>query len=292
MIYDVVIIGGSYAGLAAGLPLARARKNIVVIDAGKRRNRFAKFSHGFLTQDGTDATEIARIGKQQLLQYETLAWQVGSVKRIEKKDDQFHICIDATHALIAKKIIIATGVTDQLPNIKGLVERWGETIFHCPYCHGYELNQGSIGLIASSEHSAHMAMMLPDWGSVTFFLNNQSIETEVREQLIARGVSIEDRPIKEIIEQSTLVLEDDSKMKMDGIFVTSKCLISQDWIYKLGCEIEQNIMGEMIKTNALKETAEMGVFACGDVTRLGGSVSLAVGDGTMAGVAAHRSLIF
>lgn len=85
MIYDVAIIGGSYAGLAAGLPLARARKNIVVIDAGKRRNRFAKFSHGFLTQDGTDAIEIARIGKQQLLQYETLAWQVGSVKRIEKK---------------------------------------------------------------------------------------------------------------------------------------------------------------------------------------------------------------
>lgn len=86
-----------------------------------------------------------------------------------KKDDQFHICIDATHTVIAKKIIIATGVTDQLPNIKGLVERWGETIFHCPYCHGYELNQGSIGLIASSKHSAHMAMMLPDWGSVTFF---------------------------------------------------------------------------------------------------------------------------
>ncbi|MBC9228668.1 NAD(P)/FAD-dependent oxidoreductase [bacterium SPL81] len=292
MIYDVAIIGGSYAGLAAGLPLARARKNIVVIDAGQRRNRFAKFSHGFLTQDGTDATEIARIGKQQLLQYETVAWQDGSVKRIEKKDDQFHICIDATHAVIAKKIIIATGVTDQLPNIKGLVERWGETIFHCPYCHGYELNQGSIGLIASSEHSAHMAMMLPDWGSVTFFLNNQSIETEVREQLIARGVSIQDRPIKEIIEQSTIVLEDDSKMKMDGIFVTSKCLISQDWIYKLGCEIEQNIMGEMITTNALKETSEMGIFACGDVARLGGSVSLAVGDGTMAGVAAHRSLIF
>jgi thioredoxin reductase len=81
-------------------------------------------------------------------------------------------------------------VTDQLPNIKGLVERWGETIFHCPYCHGYELNQGSIGLIASSKHSAHMAMMLPDWGSVTFFLNNQSIETEVREQLIARELAL------------------------------------------------------------------------------------------------------
>lgn len=115
MIYDVAIIGGSYAGLAAGLLLARVRKNIVVIDAGQRRNRFAKFSHGFLTQDGTYATEIARIGKQQLLQYETVAWQNGSVKRIEKKDDQFHICIDATHAVIAKKIIIATGVTDQLP---------------------------------------------------------------------------------------------------------------------------------------------------------------------------------
>ncbi|MCH7336778.1 NAD(P)/FAD-dependent oxidoreductase [Acinetobacter sp. NIPH 2699] len=292
MNYDVAIIGGSYAGLAAGLPLGRARRKVVVIDAGQRRNRFADYSHGFLTQDGTPASEIAQIGKQQLLQYKTVDWMDGSVKRIERKDDNFHLCIDGTHAVSAKRIIIATGVKDQLPEIKGLAERWGKRIFHCPYCHGYELNQGNIGIIASSEHSAHMAMMLPEWGSVTFFLNGHSLETEIQTQLIERGVVIEQRSITEINEKSTVLLSDNERIKLDGIFVTSQCLISQDWILNLGCEIEQNVMGEMIKTNALKETSVAGIFACGDVARLGGSVSLAVGDGTMAGVAAHRSLIF
>ncbi|RZF49707.1 NAD(P)/FAD-dependent oxidoreductase [Acinetobacter halotolerans] len=292
MNYDVAIIGGSYAGLAAALPLGRARRRVVVIDAGQRRNRFADHSHGFLTQDGTPASEIAEIGKQQLLQYKTVDWMEGSVKRVERKDDNFHLCIDEKHAINAKKIIVATGVKDQLLDIKGIEQRWGKSIFHCPYCHGYELNQGNIGLIASSEHAAHMAMMLPEWGRVTFFLNGQKIEAEIQTQLIQRGVIIEQRIIKEIVGESTIILENEDSIPLDGIFVTTQCLISQDWITNLGCEIEQNAMGEMIKTNALKETSVAGIFACGDVARLGGSISLAVGDGTMAGVAAHRSLIF
>ncbi|ATZ67103.1 NAD(P)/FAD-dependent oxidoreductase [Acinetobacter haemolyticus] len=292
MNYDVAIIGGSYAGLAAGLPLGRARRKVVIIDAGQRRNRFADHSHGFLTQDGTLASEIVQIAKQQLLQYPTVDWIDGQVKRLEKKDDLFHICIDGTQAVSAKRIIIATGVQDQLPEIKGLEERWGKSIFHCPYCHGYELNQGKIGLIASSEHSAHMAMLLPEWGSVTYFLNGQPLAAEVEAQLIERNVVIEKRPVAEIIEHSTVVLSDQNHITFEGIFVTTQCVISQDWIHKLACELEHNPMGQMIKTNALKETSISGVFACGDVARLGGSVSLAVGDGTMAGVAAHRSLVF
>ncbi|MGB5885873.1 MAG: NAD(P)/FAD-dependent oxidoreductase [Acinetobacter venetianus] len=292
MIYDVAIIGGSYAGLAAALPLARARRNVVIIDAGERRNRFAEFSHGFLTQDGTSASEIAHIGKQQLMKYETVNWKQGKVKRVETKDGHFHVCIDGVQSLTAKRLIIATGIKDQLPEIKGVSERWGTSIFHCPYCHGYELNKGNIGIIASSEHSIHMSMMLIDWGSVTLFLNNQGIDIETEQALQARNIKIEKRRIKKINGECNIVLEDDSSVALDGAFVSTRCLINQEWIVNLGCELEQNSMGEMIKTNTLKETSVTGVFACGDVARLGGSVSLAVGDGTMAGVAAHRSLLF
>lgn len=292
MIYDVAIIGGSYAGLAAALPLARARRNVVIIDAGERRNRFAEFSHGFLTQDGTPASEIAHIGKQQLIKYETVNWQQGKVKRVETKDEHFYICIDGVQSLTAKRLIIATGIKDQLPEIKGVSERWGTSIFHCPYCHGYELNKGNIGIIASSEHAIHMSMMLIDWGSVTLFLNNQGIDIETEQALQARNIKIEKRRIKEINGECNIVLEDHSSVALDGAFVSTRCLIDQEWIVHLGCELEQNSMGEMIKTNTLKETSVTGVFACGDVARLGGSVSLAVGDGTMAGVAAHRSLLF
>ena len=292
MIYDVAIIGGSYVGLAAALPLARARRNVVIIDAGERRNRFAEFSHGFLTQDGTSASEIAHIGKQQLMKYETVNWQQGKVKRVETKDEHFHVCIDGVQSLTAKRLIIATGIKDQLPEIKGASERWGTRIFHCPYCHGYELNKGNIGIIASSEHAIHMSMMLIDWGSVTLFLNDQPIDMETEQTLLARNINIEKRRIKEINGECNIVLEDHSSVALDGAFVSTRCLIDQEWIVHLGCELEQNSMGEMIKTNTLQETSVTGVFACGDVARLGGSVSLAVGDGTMAGVAAHRSLLF
>lgn len=292
MQYDVAIIGGSYAGLAAAFPLARARRKVVIIDAGKRRNRFAEYSHGFLTQDGTHASEIAQIAKQQVLAYETVDWQNGSVERVEKIEEGFAVCVDATHSITAKRLIIAAGITDQLPDIAGLAERWGKTVFHCPYCHGYELNQGKIGIIASSEHAAHLAMMLPDWGETTLFINGYLLADELLEQLNARGVVIEQRLIQKIIGQSDVLLADGTVIQLEGVFATTKCSIAQDWIFKLGCEIEQNAMGEAIKTNAMKETSIAGIFACGDVARLGGSVSLAVGDGTLAGVAAHRSLIF
>lgn len=292
MQYDVAIIGGSYAGLAAAMPLARARRNVVIIDTGQRRNRFAEYSHGFLTRDGTKASEIAQIAKEQVLAYKTVQWEAGSVKRIERVNDGFAVCIDANRSVTARRLIIAAGITDQLPEISGLAERWGKTIFHCPYCHGYELNQGKIGIIASSEHSAHMAMMLPDWGKTTIFINDYPVPDELLVQLKARGVHIENRAIQEITGQSDVVLADGSVIQLDGIFATTKCMIAQDWVFKLGCEIEQNAMGEAIKTNNMKETSVAGIFACGDVARLGSSVPLAVGDGTMAGAAAHRSLIF
>lgn len=142
MLYDVAIIGGSYAGLSAAMPLARARRNIAIIDAGQRRNRFAENSHGFLTQDGTQASEIIEIAKKQLEAYSTVHWQNGGVKKIAKIDEGFCICIDGVYSIQTKKIIIAAGVTDKLPEIPGLAERWGKTVFHCPYCHGYELEQG------------------------------------------------------------------------------------------------------------------------------------------------------
>jgi len=291
MQYDVAIIGGSYAGLAAALPLVRARKNIIVIDSGERRNRFVEYSHGFLTQDGSKANEIAQLAKIQLLAYDTVDWHDGVLQQVERIDDIFYLYIDKKKSISAKRLIIATGVTDQLPEIAGVAERWGKTIFHCPYCHGYELNQGRIGLIATSEHINHMAMMLPDWGHTILFLNGLQLEDDILKQLETRGVLIEYREVQEIVGQSDIVLNDGSVIQVDGIFISTQCRILQDWIFKLGCEIEQNIMGEMIKTNTIKETSVAGIFACGDVARLGGSVPLAVGDGTIAGVAAHRSLI-
>ncbi len=294
MLYDVAIIGGSYAGLSAAMPLARARRNIAIIDAGQRRNRFAEHSHGFLTQDGTQASEIIEIAKKQLETYSTVHWQNGGVKKIAKIDEGFCICIDGVYSIQTKKIIIAAGVTDQLPEIPGLAERWGKTVFHCPYCHGYELEQGKIGILATSEHSLQLAMMLPDWGETTLLLNgnDQIVHTDWLTSLQKRGVVVEPGFIQEIRSKAEIVFTDGKVIELDGLFVPTRTYITQPWLAELGCEVEETPFGQIIKTNATKETTVIGVFACGDIARLGSSVSFAVADGMMAGVSAHRSLVF
>lgn len=290
--YDVAIIGGSYAGLAAALPLGRARRNVLVIDHSQRRNRFAEHSHGFLTQDGSKAADIAVIAKQQLAQYSTVEWQDGQVERIKRSDDQIHICIDGKRAISAKRLIIATGIVDQLPEITGLQQRWGKSIFHCPYCHGYELNQGRIGVIYSSPLSLHLAQMLPDWGDTTLLLNGQQLNEAEQQQLQARGVMIQAGLVEQITGHADVVLQDGQLCTFAGLFVSTTMQIQQDWIRDLGLEFEKNDMGEIIKTDAMKQTTVANIFACGDIARFGGSVTFAVADGNMAGVATHRSLIF
>lgn len=136
MKFDVIIIGGSYAGLSAALQLGRARKNILVVDAGKRRNRFASHSHGFLGQDGKAPGEIITEARRQIERYPTIHWAEGRVTDAEGSYDDFVIEIDGNRRERAARLILAMGVTDELPDIAGLKERWGSSVFHCPYCHG------------------------------------------------------------------------------------------------------------------------------------------------------------
>ena len=194
MHYDAIVIGGSYAGLAAATQLARARRRVLVVDAGQRRNRFATHSHGFLTQDGTPAADIAAQGRAQLMVYPTVEWREGKVTAAGRAGQGFRIEVDGveSEAIEARRLVLATGVIDHLPEVPGLAERCGRHVFHCPYCHGYELNQGRLGALAVSPLSMHVALMLPDWGQATLFLNGAfEPDTEQLAQLQARGVELE-----------------------------------------------------------------------------------------------------
>lgn len=293
MKFDVIIIGGSYAGLSAALQLGRARKNVLVVDAGKRRNRFASHSHGFLGQDGKAPGEIVAEARRQIERYQTIAWAEGSVIGAEGSFGDFAVEIDGHRRESAARLILAMGVTDQLPDIAGLKERWGSSVFHCPYCHGYELDQGKIGVIAASPMAIHHALMLPDWGETTFFTNGIFVPDEDQAALLsARGVRVEKDRIAEITGHADVVLADGRSIALAGLFTQPKLRITSDWIGKLGCSVEEGPMGSSIVTDAMKQTTARGVFACGDVARPAGSVALAVGDGAMAGAAAHRSILF
>lgn len=293
MTYDVIIIGGSYAGLAAAMPLARARRNVLVVDAGQRRNRFADHSHGFLTQDGTEAAEIARIGREQLLNYETVSWIDGAATDAVRTRDGFRVQVEGMEAVEGRRLVLATGVTDHLPDIPGLAQRWGRSVFHCPYCHGYELEQQPVAVLASSPRWLHHAMMLPDWGPTTVFLNGFDEPGDEDLAKLARcGVMFELGPVAAIEGKADVRMKDGRVLSFAGIFTMSRIDVAGPIASALGCEIEESVMGRTIRTDALKATSVPGVFACGDVARPGGSLPLAVGDGTLTGTAVHQSLLF
>lgn len=293
MKFDVIIIGGSYAGLSAALQLGRARKNVLVVDAGKRRNRFASHSHGFLGQDGKAPGEIVAEARRQIERYQTIEWAEGRVTDAEGSFGDFAVEIDGYRRESAARLILAMGVTDELPDITGLKERWGSSVFHCPYCHGYELDQGKIGVIAASPMAIHHALMLPDWGETTFFTNGIFVPDRDQDALLsARGVRVEKDRIAEIAGHADVVLSDGRSIALAGLFTQPKLRITSDWIGKLGCSVEEGPMGSSIVIDAMKQTTARGVFACGDVARPAGTVALAVGDGAMAGAAAHRSILF
>ncbi|ANW05802.1 NAD(P)/FAD-dependent oxidoreductase [Bradyrhizobium icense] len=292
MHFDVIIIGGSFAGLSAALQLGRARRTVLVIDAGQRRNRFASVAHGFLGRDGVAPGEIIAEATSQLTRYVTVTTLKGSASKAERTEEGF--CIE-THddTFHGKRLILAGGVVDILPDIPGLADRWGSSIFHCPYCHGYELERGLVGVLATSAISMHHALMLPDWGPTTLLVNDSFVPDETQLSALARrGVSAEEGRVRRIFgERPTVELANGRTIEFAGIFTASRTM-GGPLAEQLGCELKDGPLGKFIGVDEQQQTSVPGVFACGDVARAAGSIALAVSNGTMAGVAAHRSLIF
>jgi len=293
MQHDVIVVGGGYAGMAAALQLLRARKTVLVIDAGERRNRFASHSHGYLGFDGVDPAEIARTARKQLEAYPTLSWIEGLASRASGTKDDFRVTMQSGEVHLGRRLLFATGVSDRLPAIEGLAERWGRTIFHCPYCHGYELDRGCIGVIATGPMSVHQAQLLPEWGEVTFLTNSAVVlDPQTRRDLTSRRVSVEETPIDRIDGDADVCLSDGRRLIFAGLFTASHCTPSTPVAEEMGCALTETPMGVQLRTNEAKETSIPGVFACGDTARVPHSVSLAVGDGAWAGAQLHRSLVW
>lgn len=291
--YDVIVVGGSYAGMSAALQLVRARRSVLVIDAGKRRNRAASHSHGFLSQDGADPAVIASAARAQLEAYPTFSWVDDLVVKVSGSRDAFIIEVMGGEVYGARRLLLATGVSDTLPDVEGLAERWGTSVFHCPYCHGYELDQGQIGVIAASPISIHQAQLLPEWGSVIFLTNGVlELDEPTLQDLSTRGVSVEATRIERIEGHADVVLTDGRRLSFAGLFTASKNAPSTSVAEDLGCALAETPMGTQIHTSETKETSIAGIFACGDAARFPHSVALAVADGAWAGAQIHRSLVW
>jgi thioredoxin reductase len=266
---------------------------VLVIDAGERRNRFASHSHGFLGQDGVPPGEIAANARRQLEAYPTLSWLEGRAEAVTGQVDEFTVTTSDGLSHQGRRILVATGVADQLPAVEGLAERWGKAVFHCPYCHGYELGQGRIGVVATGPMSVHQAELLTDWGDVTLLVNGAvELSQEARSTLERRAVTIEEAPIGRIEGTADVVTADGRLLRFAGLFTATRTSPSSSLAEAIGCVLEETPMGVQVRTDSENKTSVTGIFACGDVARAPHSVSLAVGSGAMAGAQVHRSLLW
>ncbi|HZY70085.1 MAG TPA: NAD(P)/FAD-dependent oxidoreductase [Thermoplasmata archaeon] len=297
--HDVVVIGGGFAGLSAAIYLARARRPVVVIDSGAPRNRFSSHSHGVFALDGRSGHDLLTTARSQLLTYPSASVIDAVARRVSPSggDRGFGVEIEDGRPFEARRLILATGLVDEVPEIPGIAERWGRSVFHCPYCDGYEVGGGPVGVIATLPLSVHFAELLADWGSVTLYTNGaiQPDESE-RKRLAARGVAVEDRPVAglEGSPEGSLGfvrLVDGSRVEAKALFVATRYRQAAPFAEQLGCALEENPRGLLVRTDESKMTSVRGVYAAGDMARATHSIPFATADGVTAGVAAHQSLV-
>ncbi|MCX5493522.1 NAD(P)/FAD-dependent oxidoreductase [Kaistia dalseonensis] len=295
MHYDAIIIGGSFAGLSAAMQLARARRKVLVIDAGLPRNRFAEASHGFLGQDGKAPHEIMREGRRQLLLYPTVEFIDGMAVRARQEDQHFSVTLADGREAEGSKLILAIGRRDELPAIPGLEERWGATVLHCPYCHGYEVAGRQLGVLANHPGSPHQGLLIPDWGPTTYFTQGTFEPSEEEAAgMIARGAVIERTPIVACLGPAPRLegvrLADGRILPVEAIFTASKTHMASPLAEQLGCAFDAGMTGPILRVDDWKQTTVPGVYAAGDAANPMHNATLASASGVLAGVAAHRSL--
>jgi thioredoxin reductase len=299
MRYDALVVGASFAGLSAAMQLARARKNVCVVDAGAPRNRFAAAAHGFFGQDGVPPLKMIADARAKLLAYPNVTFIEGRVASA-KADGAggFVASLDGDRQLSAGKLLLAFGVQDGFPDgIAGVRERWGTSVLHCPYCHGYEFSGRRLGVLVEAPHPPEHAMLIAEWGPTTLFLNgNNTVDDEVRGKLQARGVTIEpgriavlEGPAKDL---SGVRLEDGRIVPVEALFMVPRTRPSSPIAEELGCAFDEGHAGPVIRIDAMKMTTVPGVYAAGDAAMQMHNATLASADGVMAGTSMHRAMVF
>ncbi len=293
-IFDAIIVGGSYAGLSAAMALGRSLRNVLIIDSGQPCNWQTPHSHNFLTQDGVPPKEIAEQGKKEVLRYDTVKIINGTAIKGQKKETLFSIGLQTGEVYTAKKVLFATGVRDILPDIKGLSDCWGISVLHCPYCHGYEVKNKKIGLLANGDLGFEFSRLINNWTrDLTLFTNGKSnLTSEQTTRITEHKIRLIEKEIRcfDHIEGyiKKIVFKDDTTETVEAVFTKGSfkqhCEIPMDF----GCELTEQ---GYIKIDDFQRTNIAGIFAAGDNTTMFRAVSVAVAAGNKAGALLNKELI-
>ena len=294
---DVIIIGGSFAGLAAALQLGRARRKVIVLDTGLPRNRFADHSHGLLGHDHKPPLEILAEARQQLARYPTISLVTARAESISGTIDDFTVLTGDGESLRARRLILSYGVADQMPELPGFAEGWGISIVPCPYCDGFEVAGRHWGLVWSGPPSHNYVRLYHDWtDTLTVFANGQDILPDIRADLARRGIQVVDGRIIEIdhneSHNTTVRLDAGPSVAVDILFAHPRNKPSARLHESLGLATVDTPLGIVLKVDERRETSMPGVYAAGDLANpLMASVSTASWQGAMAGIFAQQSML-
>jgi len=233
----------------------------------------------------------------QVEAYPTVTFTQGKAVSGGGEIDNFRIELESGEIVEGRRLILAFGISDELPDIPGLAERWGNTVIHCPYCHGYEFSDRQLGVLNLSPMSVHQAMLISEWGPTTFFIDKgMEPDAEALAELQRRGVKIERSPVRALCGQGTelsqVELDDGRLVPVDALYIGPRNRLNSEIAGIFGCAMDELPLGRTIRTDGMKTTTVPGIFAAGDITRGAHSVAWSVADGVTAGTAAHRSLVF
>ena len=297
-VYEVLIIGGSYAGLSAAMALGRARRSVLVLDAQRPRNRTTPHAHNLLLHDGDAPADLATRARQQVAAYPTITILVAeATAATQLPSGAFEVATSTHGTFTAGRLLLATGLRDELPPIPGLAACWGKSVIHCPFCHGYEVADQPTGCLLNGELVSHQATMLRNWTrELTIFTNGPATFGEaVHQQLAAQGVGLEETPVAEVLHENGqltgLRLADGRHWPLPVLYASSGLPWQQASTLpaQLGCELTEQ---GLLRVNEQYQTTVPGVWAAGDCCSGMHQLAGAIAAGNMAGAMLSKQLIF
>ncbi|MEM6635603.1 MAG: NAD(P)/FAD-dependent oxidoreductase [Pseudomonadota bacterium] len=292
---DTVIVGGSFAGLSAALQLGRARRKVTVVNSGSPRNAPSQAAHGVPGWDGTKPANILEKFRNDVDAYPSIGFVEDKVTRVQAIDGGFEVAMASTKVVKSKRIILAHGVHDTLPDIPGAREAWGRTLLHCPYCHGYEVRDRPLAVLANHAMSGHQAELLrSDWSDEVTVLTGTAGDFDIN-SVEENRFSHDPRSVVRLASGNsgvTVTFQDGQTAEFAAIFVAPRVSFGGTPAADLGCATADGPLGPYVQVGLMGQTSVAGVFAAGDCARPGHNVTSAIGDGATAGIGCHQSLIF
>ena len=290
--YDALVVGGGAAGLSGALVLGRARRQVLVVDHGAPRNAPAAHMHGFLSRDGMPPANLLQVGREEVRRYGTTI-TTGSVIELVKAAGGFEASLETGQCIGARKVLVATGLRDELPDITGLRERWGRDVLHCPYCHGWEVRDQALGVIWNGPDTARFANIVRQWTSdLVLFAPDDVLAEADRPLLAARSVRVVEGGVDRVVVEGDhltgVLMRDGRSVNRDALFVPPRLVANDSLLNGLGC-LKDDLGWVMMGLNGT--TSIPGVWAAGNVSNPRAQVVTAAGEGSAAAISMNADLV-